>query len=103
MRKERDDEAQEAALPALQRSRHGEPADVQYSVPPLQMSQKTIICVCGRYPNIVPIPSGTRIDLTCDRCGHRVQTDSNTVGFFETGLAELVCWECAELSGIIQQ
>lgn len=66
-------------------------------------ASKSILCVVGRYPNTVPIPPGTRIDLTCDRCNHRVQTDANTVGFYETGLAELVCWECAEQSGIIQR
>jgi len=58
-------------------------------------ADKPVVCICGRYPNTVPVPSGTRIDLKCDRCGHRVQTDSNTVALHEAGLAELVCWECA--------
>lgn len=38
-------------------------------------------------------PAGTRVDLRCAECGHRVATDPNTVRFHAAG-AKLVCQVC---------
>jgi len=60
---------------------------------------KPVMCVCARYVHQA-LPSGARVDLICDTCGHRIATDWKTTSLSERGLADLVCIECAAESGI---
>lgn len=50
------------------------------------------LIACGRYLG-QELPSGTRVDLRCYQCNHRVATDQNSVRFHAAG-AELYCNEC---------
>ncbi len=50
------------------------------------------LCLCWRYIG-QPLPSGTRIDLRCSECKHRVAADPNTLRFHAAG-ARLFCQEC---------
>jgi hypothetical protein len=54
------------------------------------------VCVVWRYLG-QPCPPGTRVDLRCGECGHRVCANPNSVRFHEGG-ATILCRECVELT-----
>lgn len=48
-----------------------------------------------------PLPTGTRVDLTCHRCGCRVCADPNSQRFVEGG-SKVICALCAAATGLVK-
>lgn len=55
-------------------------------------AERVDLCFCWRYLG-QPVPAGTRIDLCCSGCNHRVCADPHTVRFHERG-AIVRCNKC---------
>lgn len=65
-------------------------------------AERVNACVCWRYVG-QRLPSGTRVDLQCGKCNHRVAADQDTIRFHAAG-AVIVCQECiAELPTVIEK
>lgn len=64
--------------------------------------ERVDVCICWRFLGQRCV-QGSRVDLRCHYCQHRVAADPDTVRFHEQKGARIVCHEClGRLDGMDQ-